>query len=209
MFKVLMLLTACVVHVTAMPTAAMPTAPRARVDLPVCNVDRDPECVHMDSIKELYFHASCMTAHRRGPVARQVNCSDCWRWTGLIGVRCVRGSPESQLQWFCTSMQDNDHRVPRPIYNAVISCEGCNSADDPFVLKGSCSLTYERRAKASDVLFLIFFMAVVILLACSFEWRGHRQSRQVSTVPWLFCMSSGDRYHRVSEQFFASGVQTR
>ena len=58
MFKVLMLVTACVVHV-----AAMPTAPRARLDLPVCNVDRDPECVHMDSIKELYFDASSMTAH--------------------------------------------------------------------------------------------------------------------------------------------------
>ncbi len=138
-----------------------PMAPVVSAEPSVCTSEQDLQCVHRDSIKVLFFDGLSLTEGRRSPPVQQVNCTNCWSWNPVGRVRCDRVSAESKQQWLCTTLSDGVS-VSKPMHNVVISCEGCLNEDDPYVLKGSCGLTYETTTQTwTDIIVVIVILVLV------------------------------------------------
>ena len=103
--------------------------------LAVEEIHRSPDCVLMESISTLSFQSGSLTVGRRSAPISQLNCSNCS--TPLRQVQCMQHA--SKKKWTCSSSSVDSLTE---ILSATISCEGCSTPSDPFVLKGSCSLMY-------------------------------------------------------------------
>lgn len=54
-------------------------------------------------------------------------------------VQCYnRGSDGYDVQWECKTDMDNEYRFGK----IEVSCEGYDYPDDPYVLKGSCGVSF-------------------------------------------------------------------
>lgn len=90
----------------------------------------------MSSIKALTFYNGEVTNYRRTAPAPQLQC---------YGKPCERYQPDviscqslGDGQWKCRADLPSSIRLGR----VEVSCEGYDSASDPYVLQGSCGLSY-------------------------------------------------------------------
>lgn len=102
------------------------------------------DCVHMDSIPALNFQSGSMTAGRRLAPVPQLSCSNCSKPL-LRNVECTRRRQHAST-WTCFS----NAWTEMTILPASITCEGCSSPSDPFILKGSCRLLYHESKSESE-----------------------------------------------------------
>lgn len=93
--------------------------------------------VRMSDIKTLTFYAGKKTAYRRTSPLPQLTCKgrECSRYTPDV-VSCQSLGDE---QWRCEADLPPSIRMGR----VEVSCEGYEAPSDPYVLKGSCGLTYQ------------------------------------------------------------------
>eukprot|EP01116_Phalansterium_solitarium_P001716 TRINITY_DN11529_c0_g1_i1.p1 TRINITY_DN11529_c0_g1~~TRINITY_DN11529_c0_g1_i1.p1 ORF type:complete len:277 (-),score=49.77 TRINITY_DN11529_c0_g1_i1:467-1276(-) len=103
------------------------------------------EKVLMKDIKVITLRAGAMTANRRVPPVAQLSCIG-----GSAGsfveyhpqvVQCTnQGSDGSatNMQWRCEAELDTNVRFG----DLRVGCEGYSDSKDPYVLKGSCGLSY-------------------------------------------------------------------
>lgn len=92
--------------------------------------------IAMDSIRTLTFYSDKRTAYRRTKPLPQLTC---------VGSMCSRYQPDvvqcqamGDGQWKCSADLPSTMRMGR----VEVSCEGYDYAEDPYVLKNSCALTY-------------------------------------------------------------------
>ncbi|TKY87474.1 hypothetical protein EX895_003488 [Sporisorium graminicola] len=92
--------------------------------------------VAMSSLRTLTFYSDRRTAYRRTSALPQLTCE---------GSMCSRYQPDvvqcqamGDGQWKCAADLPSTMRMGR----VEVSCEGYDYAEDPYVLKDSCALTY-------------------------------------------------------------------
>ncbi|XP_022087883.1 store-operated calcium entry-associated regulatory factor-like isoform X2 [Acanthaster planci] len=96
----------------------------------------------LDDVKVLTLYDSKMTRGRRSSPVPQLKCvggsAGCSAFRPQV-VQCYnRGSDGYDIQWECKTDMDNSYRFGQ----IEVTCEGYNSPDDEYVLKGSCGLEY-------------------------------------------------------------------
>lgn len=157
----------------------------------------DNKKILLSKVKTLTLRSNSQTAHRRVPSVPQLKCLTpriCKHYEVDI-MRCTNQgsdySPED-IQWSCTANMPEDFKLG----STDVICEGYSSADDPYVLKGSCGVEYrlaltdkgERKyggigndsggdsSPLFKAVFLIIFFAVAAWI-CHGIWQGLQRNR--------------------------------
>ncbi|XP_016312553.1 store-operated calcium entry-associated regulatory factor-like isoform X2 [Sinocyclocheilus anshuiensis] len=100
------------------------------------------EAVLLRDVQVLTLHRGRYTTARRSSPVLQLQCvggsAGCGSFVPEV-VQCYnRGSDGIDTQWECKADMDNVYRFGR----VEVSCEGYNSPNDAYVLRGSCGLEY-------------------------------------------------------------------
>ena len=101
------------------------------------------DAVLLSNIKTLTLHAGRQTTSRRGPAVPQLECVG-GNARGLHSVdvmRCTNAGADygpEDVQWTCQASLPAEFKLG----STEVVCEGYASAEDPFVLKGSCGVEY-------------------------------------------------------------------
>ncbi|KAK5652490.1 hypothetical protein OQA88_10392 [Cercophora sp. LCS_1] len=154
----------------------------------------------LSQVQSLTLRADRQTTHRRVPSIPQLKCVSHPSICALHKIdtmRCVnQGSSYSSedVEWACTASLPSTLKLG----STEVICEGYASADDPYVLKGSCGVEYRmvlteegervfpevaRSAEGSDwagYLFGLVFVAVVVWIiygACTAAGEGGGNGR--------------------------------
>ena len=101
------------------------------------------DAVLLSNIKTLTLHGGRQTTARRGPAVPQLECVG-GNAKGLHDVdvmRCTNAGSEygaEDVQWTCQASLPREFKLG----STDVVCEGYDSAEDPYVLKGSCGVEY-------------------------------------------------------------------
>ncbi|XP_073698208.1 store-operated calcium entry-associated regulatory factor isoform X2 [Garra rufa] len=106
------------------------------------------EAVLLRDVQVLTLHKGRYTTARRSSPVPQLQCvggtAGCGAFVPEV-VQCYnRGSDGIDTQWECKADMDNAYRFGR----VEVSCEGYNSPNDAYVLRGSCGLEYTMELTA-------------------------------------------------------------
>lgn len=98
----------------------------------------------LSKVESLTFRSGRMTTNRRVPAVAQLTCvgpsSVCALYTMDI-MRCTNEGSDYEkenIQWACRAELPEEFKLGA----TDVACEGYESSDDPFVLKGSCGVEY-------------------------------------------------------------------
>lgn len=97
--------------------------------------------IKADEVKVLALSRDKMTTGRRNRPVPQLTCRGrlCSEFTPASVLCTNMGSDGQDAQWKCEADMPNGYR-----FGAIdVSCEGYNYPEDPYLLVGSCGLTYE------------------------------------------------------------------
>jgi hypothetical protein len=101
------------------------------------------DAVLLSNIKTLTLHGSRQTTSRRSPSVPQLDCVG-GNAKGLHHVdvmRCTNAGSDygpEDVQWTCQASLPSEFKLG----STEVVCEGYESAEDPYVLKGSCGVEY-------------------------------------------------------------------
>jgi hypothetical protein len=108
------------------------------------NAKRVPsDAVLLSNIKTLTLHGSRQTTSRRSPAVPQLDCVG-GNAKGLHDVdvmRCTNAGSDygpEDVQWTCQASLPKEFKLG----STEVVCEGYESSEDPYVLKGSCGVEY-------------------------------------------------------------------
>jgi len=123
------------------PVLLLPAALAARVT----NPSKVPKnAVLLSKVSALTLRAGKLTAARRGPAIPQLNCDGPADVCSLYAVDVMRCTNEGadydseDVQWSCKASLPEEFKLG----STDVSCEGYESSQDPYVLKGSCAVEY-------------------------------------------------------------------
>ena len=100
--------------------------------------------VLLSKISTLTLRSGTSTASRRAPPVPQLQCVGPASVCALYSVDTMRCKNEgadyddSNIQWTCAASLPEEFKLG----STDVSCEGYESSEDPFVLKGSCGVEY-------------------------------------------------------------------
>ncbi|KAE8222177.1 hypothetical protein CF319_g4578 [Tilletia indica] len=142
--------------------------------------------IRLDSIRTLTFYADERTTARRTSPIPQLTCKGkaCRSYQPDV-VQC---SSMGDWQWKCEAELPEALRLGK----VEVSCEGWENADDPYVLSGSCGLTYnliedarfgthQPQGKGMDwgaIIFWLFFLGILYVIV-----KGWYSSLRGTTTP--------------------------
>lgn len=149
----------------AFAVVAVSALSRERPQLfPAQNVTQPLDKVAMSAIKVLTFNAGEMTAHRRVPAAKQLNCESGCQYGRLSKAECTNSGTDGRLpRWTCTA------KLPRGVsFSRVdVSCEGYKHSQDTNVLVGSCALNYQLSRRSNSPGLGAFAVLAVVAFGCT------------------------------------------
>ncbi|KAK4696531.1 hypothetical protein P7C70_g8363, partial [Phenoliferia sp. Uapishka_3] len=97
--------------------------------------------VPMSSITALTLHADRMTTSRRVSPVKQLVCRGrpCRSYQPPAVLCTPMGSSGgTEIEWKCEADLPTGYRFG----SVEVGCEGWENSDDPYIVKGSCGLTY-------------------------------------------------------------------
>ncbi|GAA5853977.1 hypothetical protein JCM8547_008177 [Rhodosporidiobolus lusitaniae] len=106
--------------------------------------------IRLKSLSALTLHSSKKTAHRRTSPVPQLTCQGkaCRQFQPDV-VQCVKVGEDGAggLEWKCEA------NLPRGVRfgEVEVSCEGWDNPGDPYILRGSCGLTYNLVRSSSHL----------------------------------------------------------
>jgi hypothetical protein len=111
----------------------------------VTNPSKVPKnAVLLSKISTLTLRSGRSTSSRRSPPVPQLQCIGPSSVCSLYSVDTMRCKNEgadyddSNIQWTCSASLPEEFKLG----STDVSCEGYESSEDPFVLKGSCGVEY-------------------------------------------------------------------
>jgi len=168
-----------------------------------CECECEKETILLQDIKELVFLKGAQTLSRRQPAIPQLECvgGSAKGSHEPVSVRCVNIG-HLEPHWRCEATLEDTVQLG----SSTVSCEGYRSNDDPYVLRGSCGLSYTleythwgaylggKAARAFSIfiltplkwvayVFICAFAALVILAAVRRPTRRHRTQEKQSERP--------------------------
>lgn len=140
------------------------------------------ERVLLKNVRSLVFHAGRWTTARRSAPIAQMMCSGRHCSSAPSSMICRNiGTDNVDVIWQCEGDLPNHLRF----VNTVVSCEGYDYANDPFVLAGSCGVSfllkrvavynpYNQNETMYDLLWLLsWLMIIVFIFYFSYHAVGH------------------------------------
>ena len=133
-----------------------------------------PQKIKLRDIEVITLKAGHQTTARRTTSVPQMKCTGTLCNHASSTIQCKNtGWDGNSVQWECST----DLPSHLSLGTHYVSCEGYDYPDDPYVLVGSCGLSYyiygpSPRTKTSDIAPIII-VAVAILL-CGCNNRPHR-----------------------------------
>jgi len=105
-------------------------------------VSSNKEKIELSELKVLTLYKDQMTTGRRNYPINQLKCiggsAGCHSFIPDV-VQCYnRGSDGYDVQWECKAEMDFSYKFGQ----TIVSCEGYEYPDDPYILKGSCGMEY-------------------------------------------------------------------
>lgn len=99
----------------------------------------EPNKVLLSTVDALVFHRGGWTAGRRSSPVAQMACTG-WRCALMPPTMLCRnmGMDSVDVVWHCEGELPTDLRFA----DTVVSCEGYDYAEDPYVLAGSCGVSF-------------------------------------------------------------------
>ena len=100
--------------------------------------------VLLSDISTLTLRSGKQTAHRRVSSVPQTKCigpKDVCTLYGVDVMRCTNAGSDydpDNVQWTCTASLPSEFKLG----STDVTCEGYESSEDPYVLKGSCGVEY-------------------------------------------------------------------
>lgn len=111
----------------------------------VTNPSKVPKnAVLLSKIASLTLRSGRSTTSRRVPPAPQLQCTGPANVCSLYAVDTMRCKnegadyDENNIQWACSASLPEEFKLG----STDVTCEGYESSDDPYVLKGSCGVEY-------------------------------------------------------------------
>lgn len=110
--------------------------------IPFTTAARPKNAILLSQVKALTLRSSAKTAHRRVSAVPQLTCTGpgCSYFT-VDTMRCKNmGSSygTEDIEWSCEADTPTDFKLG----STEVTCEGYESSNDEYVLKGSCGVTY-------------------------------------------------------------------
>ncbi|KNA97266.1 hypothetical protein FOXG_02054 [Fusarium oxysporum f. sp. lycopersici 4287] len=106
---------------------------------------RPKDAIKLSDVRSLTLRGNgAMTNHRRVGAIPQLRCVSKKALCELYDIdvmRCTNegsGWGDEDIQWSCTASLPEELKL----VTTDVICEGYNSPDDPYVLKGSCGVEY-------------------------------------------------------------------
>ena len=156
----------------------------------VCTAATTHKCVKLTDVQALTLKKGALTTGRRSSPVLQLQCSGSFCKHAPDSVQCINVGPDgNNVQWKCQanlpdwlSFKDSDSNV---------SCEGYEYPTDPYILAGSCGMSYSlagsppwygpdstprtRAGSAAAILLVILAELIFLgaLLRCCRNSRGH------------------------------------
>lgn len=99
----------------------------------------------LTNVKAITFRAGSMTSARRSSPVQQLACSGAYCYDADIrSAQCRNAGDDGagDVQWKCEAQMPDGIDFDR----VSVNCEGYDSPNDPYILKGSCGLEYTLRA---------------------------------------------------------------
>ncbi|KAF2652352.1 DUF1183-domain-containing protein [Lophiostoma macrostomum CBS 122681] len=99
--------------------------------------------IKLSNVQSLTLRKDLKTSHRRVPAVPQLKCigGSAKRLYEIDVMRCKNSGADyssEDIQWTCTASLPDEFKLG----STDVICEGYESADDPYVLKGSCGVEY-------------------------------------------------------------------
>jgi len=110
---------------------------------PTSAKSRPKKAVLLSNVKSLTLHSNSKTSHRRVSAIPQLKCIS-GNGRGLYEIdvmRCTNQGSDydaENIQWSCTANLPREFKLG----STDVICEGYDSPNDPYVLKGSCGVEY-------------------------------------------------------------------
>ncbi|PLW08765.1 hypothetical protein PCANC_08104 [Puccinia coronata f. sp. avenae] len=104
--------------------------------------------VLLSSIDTLTFYDGETTTFRRTSPVQQLSCSGpgCKLFRPDV-IQCYnKGGSGTEIDWKCEADLPSKLRLGR----VEVGCEGWSNSNDPYILKGSCALSYTLKADSSS-----------------------------------------------------------
>lgn len=128
------------------PVAMIPSTLTYLLTLPLLGLAARPkDAILLSDVQSLTLRGNgAMTSHRRVPAVPQLKCisrKEICRLYDIDIMRCTNqgsGYGDEDIQWSCAATLPEELKLG----STDVICEGYSSADDPYVLKGSCGVEY-------------------------------------------------------------------
>lgn len=143
------------------------------------HVNAVPDKQLLSSIDHLVFNERDYAVSRKYPAVKQMNClgNNCLFGPTDIFCRNIRGAKtlwNTDPLWDCHGYDvdtgywtDHDYVIA----NTVITCEGYDYSDDPYILRNSCSIEYNVVDKRKKHNFMIVFFGMLLFATPYMMWR--------------------------------------
>lgn len=96
--------------------------------------------VLLTNVESLLFQPNQLTTGRRSSPVEQMHCSGWNCHNGPNSIMCKNeGMSDKDVVWKCTGQGLTPGYVMK---GATVSCEGYANPNDPYILRGSCGVTY-------------------------------------------------------------------
>ena len=101
-------------------------------------IQAEPHKVLLSNIDAMVLNKEDMTTGRRAEPVAQLKCTrNCYNTPDTVMCKNIGKSGSGPL-WDCTATLADDVRFTR----MDVSCEGFDNPNDPYILEGSCGLSY-------------------------------------------------------------------
>ncbi|SPQ22856.1 b906e79f-4f2c-44af-b454-3f538bb034c3 [Thermothielavioides terrestris] len=133
-----------------MPTSLLLLSFLTLASLPAVTLAARPKnAILLSEVQSLTLHANRKTTSRRVPAIPQLRCTSAPALCRLADVRTLRCTNQGasytaqDVEWACTAPGGLPAAVRLDATKVI--CEGYESADDAYVLRGSCGVEYTLR----------------------------------------------------------------
>ncbi|KAF4551015.1 Hypothetical protein D9617_15g043690 [Elsinoe fawcettii] len=113
--------------------------------LSIAEAGKSSDVILLSKVKTVTFRNGKQTTHRRVSPIPQLRCvggnAKKWAHEHVDAVRCRNVGSDydvNDVQWTCEANLPEEFKLG----STEVVCEGYDSPDDPYVLKGSCGLEY-------------------------------------------------------------------
>jgi hypothetical protein len=118
--------------------------------------------VLLSSISSLTFYPNTLTSFKKTRPIQQMNCKSMNCNVKLLSITCTNlGIINNDVVWNCVANGLNGYKL----IHSTVSCEGYDYPTDPYIVKGSCKVSYDIDRMYTFKRYTTVIIMIVIFIA--------------------------------------------